>query len=37
MAILENFQLEDGRVKIPDVLVPYMGGRTHIGSEMRKL
>lgn len=25
-AILENYQLEDGRVKVPDVLVPYMGG-----------
>lgn len=37
MAILENFQLEDGRVKIPDVLVQYMGGRTHIGGERRKL
>lgn len=25
-AILENFQMEDGSVKVPDVLVPYMGG-----------
>ncbi len=25
-AILENYQQEDGSVKIPDVLVPYMGG-----------
>ncbi|CAM3457207.1 serine--tRNA ligase [Marinicrinis lubricantis] len=25
-AILENFQQEDGRVVIPEVLVPYMGG-----------
>ena len=23
--ILENYQMEDGRVKIPDVLVPYFG------------
>ena len=26
VAILENFQREDGSVAIPDVLVPYMGG-----------
>ncbi len=25
-AILENYQQEDGSVRIPDVLVPYMGG-----------
>lgn len=25
VAILENFQMEDGRVKIPNVLVPYFG------------
>lgn len=31
IAILENFQLSDGRVKIPDVLVPYMGGDQYIG------
>ena len=24
-AILENYQLADGRVKVPDVLIPYMG------------
>lgn len=30
-AILENYQQEDGRVKIPEVLQPYMGGLTHIG------
>lgn len=29
-AILENYQQEDGSVKIPDVLVPYMGGATEI-------
>ncbi len=27
VAILENFQQKDGSVKIPDVLVPYMGKR----------
>jgi seryl-tRNA synthetase len=25
-AILENYQQADGTIKIPDVLVPYMGG-----------
>ncbi|MFC6464643.1 serine--tRNA ligase [Marinilactibacillus sp. GCM10026970] len=29
-AILENYQQEDGSVKIPEVLVPYMGGLTEI-------
>lgn len=28
IAILENHQQEDGSVRIPDVLVPFMGGRT---------
>lgn len=30
VAILENFQQADGSVKIPDVLVPYMNGKTVI-------
>lgn len=29
-AILENYQQEDGSVKIPEVLVPYMGGAEYI-------
>lgn len=29
-AILENFQQEDGSIRIPEVLVPYMGGLTEI-------
>ncbi|MDD3429417.1 MAG: serine--tRNA ligase [Oscillospiraceae bacterium] len=29
-AILENYQNEDGSVRVPDVLVPYMGGVTVI-------
>ena len=33
VAILENFQQEDGSVKIPDVLVPYMGGKKVIGKK----
>jgi seryl-tRNA synthetase len=31
IAILENYQQADGRVRIPEVLVPYMHGRTGIG------
>lgn len=30
VAILENYQNEDGSVTVPDVLVPYMGGLTRI-------
>ncbi len=30
LAILENYQQADGTVRIPDVLVPYMDGRTVI-------
>ncbi len=30
VAILENYQQEDGSIKIPPVLVPYMGGLTEI-------
>jgi len=29
-AILENFQDKDGNIKIPEALVPYMGGKTII-------
>lgn len=32
VAILENYQNEDGSVTVPDVLVPYMGGLTRIGG-----
>jgi seryl-tRNA synthetase len=31
IAILENFQQQDGSVRVPDVLVPHMGGKTVIG------
>lgn len=31
VAVLENYQLEDGRIEVPKVLIPYMGGLTHIG------
>lgn len=30
-AILENYQQADGRVLIPEVLQPYMGGKEYIG------
>jgi len=32
VAVLENFQEEDGSVTIPDALRPYMGGLTRIGT-----
>ncbi|MFD2869168.1 serine--tRNA ligase [Kurthia populi] len=32
-AILENYQQADGSVKIPEVLVPYMGGVTEIKAK----
>lgn len=32
-AVLENNQTGDGRVKIPEVLRPYMGGVEYIGAE----
>jgi len=32
-AILENFQTEDGRVNIPEALVPYMGGLKTLESK----
>ncbi|WP_434359732.1 serine--tRNA ligase [Parasalinivibrio latis] len=31
VAVLENYQQEDGRIEVPEVLRPYMGGLTHIG------
>lgn len=33
VAILENYQQADGSIKVPDALVPYMGGLTEIRSE----
>ena len=30
VAVLENYQNEDGSVRVPDVLVPYMSGKTRI-------
>jgi len=31
VAILENYQQPDGSIAVPDVLQPYMGGKTKIG------
>lgn len=33
VAVLENYQDEGGRIFIPEVLQPYMGGLSHIGGE----
>ena len=30
VAIMENYQTADGRIRVPEVLVPYMGGMEHI-------
>lgn len=32
VAIMENYQDEDGRIAVPQVLQPYMGGLTHVGG-----
>jgi seryl-tRNA synthetase len=32
VAILENYQQADGSVAVPDVLQPYMGGKTVIAK-----
>ena len=34
VAILENCQQEDGTIKIPDCLTPYMRGRQIIGEKI---
>ena len=31
IAVMENYQDEQGRIRIPDALLPYMGGMTEIG------
>lgn len=33
VAIIENYQQADGSIKVPDALVPYMGGLTVIGGK----
>lgn len=34
-AIIENYQQPDGSIKVPDVLVPYMGGVEYITADAR--
>lgn len=31
IALLENHQQEDGRIRIPEILRPYLGGKSYIG------
>jgi seryl-tRNA synthetase len=33
IAVLENYQQSDGSVRVPDVLIPYMGGKTKLGGK----
>jgi seryl-tRNA synthetase len=33
IALIETYQLSDGSIKIPDVLVPYMAGQTVISKK----
>jgi len=30
IAILENYQREDGTISVPEVIQPYMGGQTEL-------
>jgi len=32
VAVLENYQCEDGSIDVPQVLRPYMGGLAHIAA-----
>jgi seryl-tRNA synthetase len=32
VAVLENYQQADGSITLPDALLPYMGGMTHIAK-----
>ncbi|MDP1528371.1 MAG: serine--tRNA ligase [Rhodoferax sp.] len=32
VAVMENYQEADGRIAVPSVLLPYMGGITHVGG-----
>ena len=32
VAVMENYQEADGRIRVPEALVPYMGGMTHVGG-----
>ncbi len=32
VAVMENYQQDDGRIAVPTALLPYMGGVTHVGG-----
>jgi seryl-tRNA synthetase len=32
VAVLENYQREDGTIRVPEALLPYMGGLEVIGA-----
>ncbi|WP_426028584.1 serine--tRNA ligase [Brevundimonas sp. TWP2-3-4b2] len=32
VAVMENYQQDDGRIAVPAALLPYMGGVTHVGG-----
>ena len=32
IAVMENYQQADGSIRVPNVLLPYMGGATEIGA-----
>jgi seryl-tRNA synthetase len=32
VAVMENYQDQDGRIAVPSILLPYMGGVTHVGA-----
>jgi seryl-tRNA synthetase len=34
-AIIENYQQADGTIRVPDVLIPFMGGKTMLGVPFR--
>ena len=36
VAVLENYQREDGSVDVPEVLAPYMGGLTRLVAEAKR-
>ncbi len=36
LAVLENYQQADGTVRVPEALIPYMGGETVIGRQAGK-
>ena len=34
-AIIENYQQADGTIRVPEILIPFMGGKTVIGKPFR--